>query len=33
MITYGYDHKSGIPYAESTYLFGVLPSITYNFKF
>lgn len=33
MITYDQDKFTGIPYAESTYLFRFIPSITYNFKF
>jgi len=33
MITYNQDDDSGIPYAEMLYLFGIVPSITYNFKF
>ena len=33
MITYDQNEDSGIPYAEMVYLFGVVPSITYNFKF
>ena len=33
MITYDQDENSGLPYAEMIYLFGVVPSITYNFKF
>ena len=32
MITY--DHEvAGTPFAQSTYLFGIIPSVTYNFKF
>lgn len=32
MITY--DHEvTGTPFAQSTYLFGIIPSVTYNFKF
>ena len=32
--TISYDQKDGgTPYAEMVYLFGVLPSVTYNFKF
>ena len=33
MITYDQNEDSGLPYAEMMYLFGVVPSITYNFKF
>jgi hypothetical protein len=33
MITYDQDDDSGVPYAEMIYLFGIVPSITYNFKF
>ena len=33
MITYRQNDVSGIPYAEMMYLFGIVPSITYNFKF
>ena len=33
MITYDQDKFTGIPYAESTYLFRFIPSVTYNFKF
>ncbi len=33
MITFDQDDITGIPFAESTYLFGFVPSITYNFKF
>jgi hypothetical protein len=33
MITYGQDSNTGRPYAEMVYLFGLIPSITYNFKF
>ena len=33
VIYYDQDDVSGIPYAEMLYLFGVIPSITYNFKF
>ena len=32
-ITYEQNEDSGLPYAEMMYLFGVVPSITYNFKF
>lgn len=33
MITYDQDGDTGLPYAEMVYLFGIIPSITYNFKF
>ncbi len=33
MITLEQDEFGGIPYAEKVYLFGIIPSITYNFKF
>ena len=33
MITFDQDADTGIPYAESTFLFQFVPSITYNFKF
>ncbi|MDR1525839.1 MAG: TonB-dependent receptor [Tannerella sp.] len=33
MITYSQNEDTGLPYAEMMYLFGVVPSITYNFKF
>lgn len=33
IITYDQDTPTGIPEANMTYLFGVVPSITYNFKF
>jgi hypothetical protein len=33
MITYRQHEETGIPYAEMMYLFGVVPSVTYNFKF
>jgi hypothetical protein len=33
MITYSQNEDTGIPYAEMMYLFGVVPSVTYNFKF
>ena len=33
MITYDQNEDSGLPYAEMMYLFGVVPSVTYNFKF
>jgi hypothetical protein len=32
-ILYQQDDDTGIPYAEKLYLFGIIPSITYNFKF
>ncbi|GAP72420.1 TonB-dependent receptor [Candidatus Symbiothrix dinenymphae] len=32
-INYSQDKITGIPYAEMMYLFGIVPSITYNFKF
>ena len=32
-ITYDQDKITGKPYAEMMYLFGIIPSITYNFKF
>ena len=32
-ITYDQNEDTGRPYAEMLYLFGVVPSITYNFKF
>lgn len=32
-ITYDQDNLTGIPYAEMLYLFGIVPSITYNIKF
>ncbi|MDR1370602.1 MAG: TonB-dependent receptor [Dysgonamonadaceae bacterium] len=32
-ITYDQDDVTGLPYAEMIYLFGIVPSITYNFKF
>ncbi|MDR3338564.1 MAG: TonB-dependent receptor [Candidatus Symbiothrix sp.] len=32
-IIYQQDDDTGIPYAEKMYLFGIVPSITYNFKF
>ena len=32
-IYYDQDATTGIPYAEKMYLFGIVPSITYNFKF
>ncbi|MDR3220137.1 MAG: TonB-dependent receptor [Dysgonamonadaceae bacterium] len=32
-IIYQQDDDTGIPYAEKLYLFGIVPSITYNFKF
>ncbi|MDR2564120.1 MAG: TonB-dependent receptor [Prevotellaceae bacterium] len=33
MINYQQDKTTGIPYAEMTYMFAIVPSITYNFKF
>jgi hypothetical protein len=33
MITYNQHEDTGLPYAEMIYLFGVVPSITYNFTF
>ncbi|MDR2139616.1 MAG: TonB-dependent receptor [Tannerella sp.] len=33
MITYDQNADSGLPYAEMLYLFGIVPSITYNFRF
>ncbi|MDR1103258.1 MAG: TonB-dependent receptor [Tannerella sp.] len=33
MITYDQNADTGLPYAEMLYLFGVVPSVTYNFKF
>jgi len=33
MINYDQDSETGLPYAEMVYLFGIVPSITYNFKF
>lgn len=33
IITYDQDDITGIPYAEMLYLFGIVPSISYNFKF
>ena len=33
MITYDQNDETGMPYAEMMYLFGIVPSITYNFKF
>jgi hypothetical protein len=33
MITYDQNANTGLPYAQMLYLFGVVPSITYNFKF
>lgn len=32
-ITYDQDLNTGAPYAEMLYLFGIVPSVTYNFKF
>jgi hypothetical protein len=33
MITLNQDRNTGKPYAEMVYLFGIVPSITYNVKF
>lgn len=33
MITFDQEQDTGIPYAESVYLFNMVPSVTYNFKF
>ncbi|MDR0756688.1 MAG: TonB-dependent receptor [Tannerella sp.] len=33
IITYLQDAATGLPYAEMMYLFGIVPSLTYNFKF
>ncbi|MDR2472380.1 MAG: TonB-dependent receptor [Tannerella sp.] len=33
MITLSEDHDTGLPYSEMIYLFGIVPSISYNFKF
>jgi hypothetical protein len=32
-IVYQQENDTGIPYAEKLYLFGIIPSVTYNFKF
>jgi hypothetical protein len=32
-IYYQQDETTGVPYAEMMYLFGIVPSVTYNFKF
>jgi outer membrane cobalamin receptor len=32
-ITFNQDKETSIPYAEKLYLFGIIPSVTYNFKF
>ncbi|GHT58606.1 collagen-binding protein [Bacteroidia bacterium] len=32
-IVYRQNDDTGIPYAEMMYLFGIVPSVTYNFKF
>ncbi|HCC51403.1 MAG TPA: hypothetical protein DEQ30_04555 [Porphyromonadaceae bacterium] len=32
-ITYDQSEDTGLPYAEMLYLFGVVPTVTYNFKF
>ena len=33
MITYDQNEDTGMPYAQMMYLFGIVPSFTYNFKF
>ena len=33
IITYRQNEETGLPYAEMMYLFGIVPSISYNFKF
>jgi hypothetical protein len=33
MINYSQDKETGQPYAEMMYLFGIVPSLSYNFKF
>jgi hypothetical protein len=33
MITYNQEKETGAPYAEMMYLFGIVPSLSYNFKF
>lgn len=33
MITFRQELDTGLPYAEMIYLFGIVPSITYNFRF
>ena len=33
MIMFNQNEESGLPYAQMMYLFGIVPSITYNFKF
>ena len=33
IITYLQNEESGLPYAQMLYLFGIVPSISYNFKF
>lgn len=33
MITFDQEPDTGVPYAESVYLFNMVPSVTYNFKF
>jgi hypothetical protein len=33
LITFEQESDTGVPYAESVYLFNMVPSITYNFKF
>jgi hypothetical protein len=32
-IYFNREHETAAPYAEMMYLFGFIPSITYNFKF
>jgi hypothetical protein len=33
MVSFDQNTSNGIPKAQMTYLFGAIPSITYNFKF
>jgi len=33
MITYNQNDETGMPYAQMLYLFGVVPSVSYNFSF
>ena len=33
MINYRQNEETGLPYAEMLYLFGIVPSVSYNFKF
>ena len=33
MITYHQHDETGLPFAEMMYLFGIVPSVSYNFKF